>query len=132
MPGTAALGRADLLHAAIELARGGFAAWDGFILSVETMFPHVERDLGADAGWCTVYRPHNRPWRAGERVRLPALAGTLGRLADFGWDEFYEGETGQLQAHGLAAAGSTITKADLEGHTQPGTIRSPRPIAAPR
>ena len=34
-----------------------------------------------DAGFAAVYRPHGRPWRPGERVRLPALADTLETLA---------------------------------------------------
>ena len=46
--------------------------------------------LGGDAAWFSIYRPHGRPWRPGERVRLPALARPSRRIADHGWDEFYE------------------------------------------
>ena len=40
----------------------------------------VADDLGPDAGFFAVFRPHGRPWRPGERVRLPALAATLETL----------------------------------------------------
>ena len=73
--------------------------------------------MGPDAGFFAVYRPHGRPWRPGERVRLPALAATLETLADEGFDAFYEGDLGERQARGLAAAGSPIDRADLRDHT---------------
>ena len=49
-------------------------------------------------------------------MRLPALAGTLARIADAGWDDFYEGELAERQAHGLAQAGSAIVAEDLRQH----------------
>jgi gamma-glutamyltranspeptidase/glutathione hydrolase len=111
------LPRATLLERAIELGHDGFAAWDGFITSVETTAPLVEREVGRDAGWAQVYRSAGRAWRPGERVQLPALAATLQRIADHGWSEFYEGETADRQGRGLAAAGSAITREDLAAHT---------------
>ncbi len=111
------LPRAALLDPAIELARDGFAAWGGFIEAVERAAPTFRDAVGPDASWFGIYRPHGRAWRPGERVRLPALAATLQRVADLGWDEFYEGETAQHQARALAAAGSSITLEDLGSHT---------------
>ena len=73
--------------------------------------------LGPDAGFFAVFRPMGRPWRAGELVRLPALAGTLEILATDGFAAFYEGDLGERQARGLLEAGSTITAADLADHT---------------
>ena len=58
--------------------------------------------LGPDAGFFAVYRPHGRPWRAGERVRLPALAATLETLADDGFDAFYDGDLGRAPGRGLS------------------------------
>jgi gamma-glutamyltranspeptidase len=110
------LSRADILAPAIELARDGFPAWDGFISAVEGTLPAVVEELGGGSGFEQVYRPHGRPWRAGERIRLPALAATLERLAEVGFDDFYDGQIGERQAHGLAAAGSAITAADLRDH----------------
>lgn len=110
------LSRADILAPAIELARNGFPAWDGFIASVERHVARFSEDVGADAPWFAIYRPHDRPWRPGELVRLPALAGTLERIADLGWAEFYEGETAERQAACLASAGSMIGFDDLRAH----------------
>ncbi len=111
------LSRDAILGPAIDLARGGFPAWDGFIESVEGMAPRVAETLGADAGFFEVFRPLGRPWRPGERVRLPALARTLETLAVDGFDAFYEGDVGEGQARALAASGSSITASDLAAHT---------------
>jgi len=108
---------ADLLAPAIELARGGFPADDHFARAVEGSAPVFARELGAGTrGWAATYRPHGRPWRPGERVRLPALAATLERLATAGAGDLYAGELAARQATGLAAAGSGITAADLAAH----------------
>ncbi|MGK2850472.1 MAG: gamma-glutamyltransferase family protein [Candidatus Limnocylindrales bacterium] len=111
------LSRDAILAPAIELARDGFPAWDGFIDAVEATAPQVAGEIGADAGFFAVYRAHGRPWRPGERVRLPALAATLGILANDGFDAFYDGDLGERQGRGLTAAGSPITAADLRAHT---------------
>jgi gamma-glutamyltranspeptidase/glutathione hydrolase len=111
------LSRDAILGPAIELARGGFPASSRFAEGVEATAGHVAANLGPDAGFFAVYRPNGRPWRPGERVRLPALATTLERLAIDGFDAFYEGDLGERQARGLAAAGSAITAEDLRRHT---------------
>jgi gamma-glutamyltranspeptidase/glutathione hydrolase len=105
-----------LLAPAIELALDGFPAWDGFIDAVERTRPAIEGALGARAGFHGVYRPNGRTWRPGELVRLPALAGTLERLATAGLDDFYDGEVAERQARGLEAAGSPIRLNDLADH----------------
>jgi gamma-glutamyltranspeptidase len=110
------LSRAVVLAPAIEVARDGFAAWPGFISAVEGTLPGVEAAIGSGSGFERVYRPHGRPWRLGEPVRLAALAGTLERLAQVGFDDFYDGEIGERQVRGLAAAGSSITAEDLLAH----------------
>jgi gamma-glutamyltranspeptidase/glutathione hydrolase len=107
---------ADLLAPAIELARAGFPAWDGFIEAVEATAPAVEAVLGAGSGWEQLFRPAARPWHPGELVLSPALAATLERLASVGLADLYEGELASRQAAGLAAAGSPITADDLRRH----------------
>ncbi|HEY3164413.1 MAG TPA: gamma-glutamyltransferase family protein [Candidatus Limnocylindrales bacterium] len=111
------LPRAEVLAPAIELAWEGFPAYDGFIGAVEATLPLVVESVGPGSGFEQVYRPRGRPWRPGERVRLPALAATLERLAEAGFDDFYEGQIGDRQARGLAAAGCAISAGDLRGHT---------------
>ena len=111
------LARAELLAPAIELARDGFPADDAFCRAVEVSWVVFSRELGpAAAGWQAVYRPDGRAWQPGERVRLPALAATLERIAAHGWDEPYEGDTADHQALALTAAGSAISRADLASH----------------
>ncbi len=110
------LSRDTVLAPAIELARSGFPASDGFIADVEGTAVVVATAIGSSAGFFEVCRPAGRPWRPGERVRFPALASTLETLAHDGFDAFYEGDLGERQARGLAAAGSAITVADLAAH----------------
>ena len=111
------LSRGDVLAPAIELARDGFPAWDGFIEAIEASARRFAEALGSDAAWFDVYRPHGRPWHPGERVRLPALAATLERISTEGWGEPYEGATAEHSAATLAGAGSAIRLADLQAHT---------------
>ena len=111
------LSRDEVLAPAIELARAGFPASDGFIDAVERTSPLVDEALGADSGFAAVYRPHGRPWRPGERVRLLALAGTLEHLARDGFDAFYDGDIGERQARMLASVGCAIRFEDLREHT---------------
>ena len=111
------LSRAQVLGPAIELARGGFPAWDGFIESVERTTPQVEAGLGGDAPFHATYRPHGRPWRPGEIVRFPALASTLDHLAANGFDTFYEGDLGARQSAALSALGLACAPADFAGHS---------------
>lgn len=110
------LSRAVILGPAIELADGGFPATDGLIGSIERTAEVVAREIRPDGGFQRVYRPHGRAWRPGEIIRLPALAATLRRLADDGFEAFYTGDLAERQARALAAAGSPITAADLEAH----------------
>ncbi len=111
------LSREAILAPAIELARGGFPAWDGFIAAVETTAPIVAATPGTGAGFFEVYRPAGRAWRPGELVHLPALAATLERLAGEGFDAFYDGDLGERQARTLEAVGSPMRAADLAGHS---------------
>jgi gamma-glutamyltranspeptidase len=107
---------AEILAPAIEFASGGFAAWAGFIAAVEGTLGAAQAAVGRDSGFERVYRPEGRAWRPGEIVRLPALAATLARMAEAGFDDFYDGEIAERQAGGLAAAGCGITQADLGDH----------------
>ena len=108
---------AEVLAPAIELARNGFPAWREFIGAVEATSRLLAEQPASGAGFAAVYRPHGRPWRPGERVRTTALADTLETLARDGFDAFYDGDLGERQARGLAAAGSPIRVEDLREHT---------------
>ena len=108
---------AAVLAPAIELAQSGFPADEHFVRAVEASARIFDAELGPSAGgWHATYRGAGRPWRLGERVRLPALAATLERLATAGLADFYGGDLATRQAAALAAAGSPCTAADLAGH----------------
>ena len=65
-----------------------------------------------------VYRPFGRPWRPGERVRHAGAGGDARDASPTdGFEAFYEGDLGERQARGLAAAGCPITVDDLRDHT---------------
>ncbi len=111
------LALAALLAPALELAAGGFPADDAWCAAVERGATAIDTALGAGAaGWHAVYRPEGRPWRPGERVRLPALAATLERIAVAGCDDFYAGEIAARQAVALEAAGAFVGAVDLARH----------------
>jgi gamma-glutamyltranspeptidase/glutathione hydrolase len=107
----------QLLAPAIQLARDGFPAWHGLIRAIEFTAPQATELFGPHAGFGQVFRALGRQWRSGERILLPALAATLERLASAGFDDFYDGDVGDLQARGLAAVGSPLTAADFREHT---------------
>jgi gamma-glutamyltranspeptidase len=106
----------QVLAPAIELADRGFPAWGELIESIEGSAGGFADALGPDAPFFAIYRPHGRPWRPGEVVRLPALAGTLGHLAEDGFDAFYDGEVGERQARLLAELGVACGPADFRDH----------------
>ncbi|HSL75889.1 MAG TPA: gamma-glutamyltransferase family protein [Candidatus Limnocylindrales bacterium] len=109
------LSRDAVLAPALELARDGFAASDEFVEDVEAM-ALVARGTPAADGFEPVFRSLGRAWRPGDRVRLPALAGTLETIAREGFDAFYDGDLGARQARALQAAGSPLTVDDLRSH----------------
>jgi gamma-glutamyltranspeptidase/glutathione hydrolase len=111
------LSRDAILGPAIDLAQGGFPAWEGFIDAVEVALPTVVEALGTGAPFAGQYRPRGRPWRPGELVRLPALAATLEHLAAEGFDTFYDGDLGKRQGRFLAASGGLHAPSDFREHT---------------
>jgi len=58
----------------------------------------------------------DQKWRTGERLAFPDLAQTLSRIAKFGHDGFYAGETARLLVDEMRAGGGLITQADLNAY----------------
>lgn len=102
---------ADLLAPAIELA-GGFAASSTWSRAVELS----ASVFGTDGDWARVYRPAGQPWRAGERVALPALRETLQRLASEGPAEAYTGALAARAVEHLRSVGSPLRAEDFADH----------------
>lgn len=100
-----------LLDPAIELA-GGFPASPGWSGAVE----RAAAIYGERSDWAAAFRPHGRAWRAGELVRLPALAATLRRIREEGPDAAYTGAVGRSSVRYLANHGSPLRAADYAEH----------------
>lgn len=60
-----------------------------------------------------IFLRSGKPFQAGEVLRQPDLAATLGRLEQYGPREFYTGRTARLLARDMAAHGGLVTLADL-------------------
>ncbi len=83
-------------------------------------------ELSSVAGYAAVFEPGGRPLREGERLKQPALARTLRRLAASEPNGFYEGALARDIAADLEAAGSPVSAADLAAHqaTLPQPLRA--------
>jgi gamma-glutamyltranspeptidase/glutathione hydrolase len=111
----ARFGRLDmerLLKPAIGYAR------DGFPLS-----PNVHESLRRavdnpdfNESWRAVYLPGVTPAPAGSRMRLPALADSLERIARDGRDLLYTGEIAEKLITTSKRLGGSFTMDDLAGH----------------
>ncbi|WP_343654855.1 gamma-glutamyltransferase [Cupriavidus sp.] len=99
----------QLFQRAIALAHEGFDVtpsqrfWQAF----------RHEELSDWPGFADVFMPDGRLPVQGDRLRQPALARSLDRIANFGSREFYEGELAERIVAGLRAAGSPLGMADL-------------------
>ncbi len=106
------LSRDAVLAPAIEHAAAGFPAWDGLVSGIDRTSAALGREPWSE-GFRRVWQPNGRTPRAGDRVRLEALARTLGTLAADGFDAYYDGDLGERIVRGLSTAGSSIDRDDL-------------------
>ena len=100
-----------LFEPAIELAHG-FPADSSWSALVESALPRA----GADSDWAAIYRPHHRAWRAGEVVRLEALAQSLATIASEGAAAAYDGSIAARTSAFFSAQGVPLDAADLASH----------------
>jgi gamma-glutamyltranspeptidase / glutathione hydrolase len=91
---------ADCLAPAIDAAKGGFVATEVIATSWAAL---------------SAYAPLPPP-REGDVVQMPALAGSLQRLAAAGRGEMYGGALGDAIARGVQAAGGVLSAEDLAAH----------------
>ncbi|MBI3043239.1 MAG: gamma-glutamyltransferase [Betaproteobacteria bacterium] len=118
---------ADVVKPAIGLAEQGIAV-DWFLtLKVATLakelarYP-VTRDIWLPQG----FPPVTASGAPLERLRLKGLAGTLGRLADAGRRDFYEGEIAAALVQDVKAMGGILDAGDLRAYR----ARVVEPLAA--
>ena len=112
-----------LFQRAIALAEEGFDVtpsqrfWQAFRADELTAWP----------GFAKTFMPDGRIPEGGDRLRQPALARSLARIAAHGAREFYEGELAERIVAGLREAGSPLTMRDL-AHT---AAREAPPLRVP-
>ena len=113
---------AELIAPAARLAREG--------LDVNTQQGFLQRILDpilrAEPEGKRIYGG-KAPLQPGERLRMPALADTLDRLAAEGPDGFYRGDVGRAISAAVQERGGSLTRTDLESYR---VIRR-RPVRVP-
>ncbi len=101
-----------LLAAAIAQARDGVP-----VSAAEARYASAPGDtLHAAPNFAANFLDDGKPWQRGMTRKLPALAGTLERLATAGLDDFYRGDLAQAIAADLDALGAPVTRADLAAY----------------
>ncbi|MBM3649488.1 MAG: hypothetical protein FJX11_17040 [Alphaproteobacteria bacterium] len=106
----ASLPLAALLEPAIAMADLGFPAGGRLARIAEELYA----DYSPIPGWREAFAPAGRPISAGERLRQPALAGTLREIAGRGAAGFYSGPVARDIAATVRRAGGLLSENDLE------------------
>jgi gamma-glutamyltranspeptidase/glutathione hydrolase len=103
----------DVVAPAIALAR------DGVTLTPDEAFVFgwgQERLSTSVAGRAAYFKPDGALYRAGEVLKQPDLAWTLGEIAKRGADGFYKGPVAERFAADMKANGGLITQEDLASY----------------
>jgi gamma-glutamyltranspeptidase/glutathione hydrolase len=101
-----------LVAPAIALARDGFPVSYGLAKSLKDILPEMRSSPAAVAQ----FSKNGVPYESGERLRQPALARTLARIARHGAAGFYAGETARLVEKEMLDHGGLITRTDLAAY----------------
>lgn len=94
-------------------------AAEGIVLTPDEAFVFSwarERMTESVAGQRTFYKPGGELYRAGEVLKQPDLAWSLGQIADHGADAFYKGEIARRFAADMKAHKGLITLEDLAAY----------------
>lgn len=102
-----------LLRDAIHHADTGVAVTSGGATIAAAKGAELRIQPGA---YAAIFEPEGRPLREGDRLRQPALATTLRRIADNGPADFYAGALADMVALDLAELGSPVGRDDLAAH----------------
>ena len=102
----------ELVRPSVRLARNGYELSYAAARGLKS----GERLLGQFPESKCIYLNNGSFYEAGQRLRLPALARTLDRIAKRGPNEFYQGTTARLLATEMAKNGGLVTLADLNAY----------------
>ncbi len=107
----------DLLAPAIRYANEGFPVtqYIGYLWGIGVRYAKADKFPGA---FLDVYAPGGNAPREGEVFKNPALAHTLGLIAEKGRDAFYKGKIADQIDAFMRANGGFLRKADFE-HNEP-------------
>ena len=102
----------ELVRPGVRLAREGapLNAQQAYVLRILTDI------YTAQAAGRSIYAPQGRILEEGERLRIPALAEDLLRLAEEGAAPFYEGDLAAAMSDLVLEQGGTLTRADLAAY----------------
>ena len=104
--------RAELMAAAIHLARDGFVMDQGDA----TFLAEGAQDFAKDAPSAAVFLKQGKPWEKGDLLVQADLGRMLQQIANQGADAFYKGEAAQKIVAASKAHGGILTMADLAGY----------------
>jgi len=99
-------------------------AQEGFpVTGAQHRYTVEKRDeLEEVPGWADLFLADGMAPDPGDTFKQPALARTLIRLTQVGFDDFYRGTLAHTIAADLARAGSPVTAADLNAHRAKETV----------
>lgn len=109
----------DVMQPAIRYAEDGIPVTEKLAREFDEERPELQRFSMSSH----IFLNDGKLFRVGDTLHQPELAATLKRIAKYGPDEFYTGETAQMLARDMAAFGGLVTLDDL-AHYQP-KIRQP-------
>ncbi|KNC17832.1 hypothetical protein AC792_13385 [Arthrobacter sp. RIT-PI-e] len=102
-----------LVTPAATLAQEGTAVADSLGGAIGRYLDRILDDPGMSA----VFAPDGTPLVAGDLLRQPELARTLGTIASEGVRAFYDGDVGSTLVAGLRARGSVLAEEDFRGYS---------------
>jgi gamma-glutamyltranspeptidase/glutathione hydrolase len=106
------LPRAELISAAIRLARTGYVLEQGDV----DMLREATEDFRKDSASAAIFLNRGAPFGAGATLRQPDLARTLERIRRHGVDGFYKGETARELVAASRAGKGILAQADLDAY----------------
>jgi gamma-glutamyltranspeptidase/glutathione hydrolase len=99
----------DLIQPAIHYAEQGFVLTEKDVAELQGVIEELDSINGPN-----VFT--NKKWKAGDTIKQPELAETLKRIALFGPDDFYRGQTARLIIREMQHHGHWIDSVDLRNY----------------
>ncbi len=103
---------AELVAPSVKLAREGFPVDEGLANALS----EGTKSLSTDPESIRIFLRGGHGYQLGEIIKQPDLAATLGRIAQNGPQDFYEGATAHKIAQQMSAHGGLITLDDLKNY----------------